>query len=106
MSHWTEVVTRTFRSKQTKEGEADEGSTAEHDGRLPAGEIGCILEELIHRLGAELGGKGVNLAGCLACHACQLWGVLVELVGCSLDGLANTANYVGARTYLPVQRFL
>ena len=63
MSYWTEVVTRTFRSKQTKEGEAHEGSTAEHDGRLPAGEIGCILEELICGLSAELGGKGVNLAG-------------------------------------------
>jgi hypothetical protein len=70
MSHWTEVVTRTFRSKQTKEGEADEGRTAEYNGRLPAGEIGRILEELTCGLGAELSGKGVNLAGCLACYAC------------------------------------
>jgi hypothetical protein len=70
MSHRSEVVTRTLRSKQTKEGEADEGSTAEHNGRLSAGEIGCIFEQLSRRLGAELGGKGVNLAGCLACHAC------------------------------------
>ena len=30
-------------------------------------------------------------------------GILVELSGCSLDGLAHLANNVGARTYLPVQ---
>jgi len=63
-------VTRTFRSKQTKKGEANEGSAAKHNGRLPAGEIGCILEELTCGLGAELVVKGVDLAGCLACHAC------------------------------------
>src|SRR5262245_14881162 len=99
-----EVLVRSAALEHAEREEARERGQAEHQSRLPTGELRCRPHQVLDGLPADVSRKLLHALGRTASEARELRSVRIEVSGGATHGPRQMARQIGAARHLHVQK--